>query len=186
MSRCVLVFGVSGVGKTTACKSYVVRHPDTLFVSASTLLKRAHRSTDEGLRRATSSKIIGNQDRLRDALIQFRAGRESMPVLVDAHAIIDNDVEFVRVPASIIRELAPDLLVLLEAPPVEVEARRARDSRQRAYRQIDEISRELEAERETVPAYASEIGLDLRVGEVGPNFRLEALLDASANKFSIR
>ncbi len=177
MDGCVVVFGVSGVGKTSACKAYVARHPDTLFVSASTLLKSAMRATGEALRTAKASEIVSNQERLGAGLALFRAGREERPVLIDAHGVIDNDRKLVRVPVSAIRSLSPDRLVLIQASPAEIAARRAMDARPRPIRSIKEIERELKAECKAVRAFANELGLDLLIGEAGPGFSLDALLD---------
>lgn len=176
MSGCVLVFGISGVGKTHACADYAARHPDTLFVSASSLLKAATAESGEALRTASPSEIRNNQARLAGALAAFRAGREALPILIDAHGVIDNDSEFVRIPLSAIRSLSPDRLILLEAPPALVAERRAADARPRPQRPIEAIVREIAAERDAVKGYARALDLDLAIAEVLPGFRLDTLL----------
>src|SRR3546814_2109434 len=123
--RCTVVFGVSGVGKTSAWQAYAATHPGTLFLSASDLLKAARHSSAEALRTATSDDIIENQALLGPALAASRAGREDSPSLVGAHGVIDNDRELVRVRVSAVAALGPDRLILLEAPTEEVAARRA-------------------------------------------------------------
>lgn len=179
MSRCVLVFGVSGVGKTYACADYSARHPDTLFVSASSLLKTATADSDEALRTASPDKIRNNQALLAGALAAFRAGREALPILIDAHGVIDNDSEFVRIPLSAVRSLSPDRLILLEAAPALVAQRRAADVRLRPQRPIEAIIREIAAEREAVKSYAHALDLDLAIAEVVPGFRLDPLLEGA-------
>lgn len=176
MGPCALVFGVSGVGKTRACADYAARHPDTLFVSASSLLKAATAESGEALRTASAAVIKHNQMRLADALADYRAGREHLPILIDAHGVIDNDEEFVRIPLAAIQSLAPDILILLEAPPERVTAHRASDARPRPIRSPEAISHEIEAERAAVSDYAAALGLDLLVAEVKPGFRLDDLL----------
>lgn len=177
MSRCVLVFGVSGVGKTYACADYAARHPDTLFVSASSLLEAAIAESREALRTASPTKIRNNQARLAGALDAFRAGREALPILIDAHGVIDNDNEFVRIPLSAIQSLTPDRMILLEAAPELVAERRAADSRPRPQRPIEAIAREIAAERDAVKSYARALDLELAIAEVAPGFRLDTLLD---------
>lgn len=179
MGKCVLVFGVSGVGKTHACADYSARHPNTLFVSASSLLKAATAASGEALRTASAAQIRRNQARLADALAAYRAGRETMPILIDAHGVIDNDSEFVRIPLSAIRSLAPDQLILLEAEPALVAERRAADTRSRPHRPIEAIVREIAAERAAVKSYARALDLNLAIGDVGPGFRLDTLLEAA-------
>jgi adenylate kinase len=171
-----LVFGVPGVGKTTACQAYVGRHPETLFISASSLLKAAHQTSGEALRTAGAAEIVSNQQLLGAALAAFRKGREDRPVLIDAHAVIDNDQELVRVPVETIGSLVPDRLILLEAAACTVAQRRLADLRRRPVRNLKLISDELAAERATVESYAEALGLTLLVADVKPDFRLDALL----------
>jgi adenylate kinase len=177
---CVLVFGVSGVGKSSACRRYVADHPETLFVSASSLLKQARQQTAEALRTAAPEAIIDNQALLASAFAAYRAGREAQPILVDAHGVIDNDRDLVRLPASAIAAFRPDRLVLLEATPEETAARRDADVRPRPSRSLSAIAEEIAAERAAVEGFAAVLGLPLLRGAVGPNFRLDALLDAPA------
>ena len=102
-----------------------------------------------------------------------------MPLLIDAHGVIDNDRELVRVPVSAVRPLRPDLLVLLQASPVQIAARRVQDLRVRPSRSIEEIAHEIQAEYETVQGYATELGIELLIGEVNTSFKLDALLQSA-------
>jgi len=165
------------VGKTRACADYAARHPGTLFVSASSLLKSATTESAETLRTAIPAKIRSNQALLGSALAAFRAGREAQPILIDAHGVIDNDSEFVRIPLSAVRSLTPDRLILLEAPPEIVAERRTADTRQRPQRNVEAIILEIMAERDAVKSYASALDLDLTIAEVLPGFRLDTLLE---------
>ncbi len=176
MPGCTLVFGISGVGKTTACRDYVKRHPDTLFVSASSLLKSSMGMSGDALRTAAAGEIVQNQAVLGTALAEFRRGREAQAVLVDAHGVIDNDQALVPVPVSAIEALAPDHLILLEAPPTVVAAHRAAGVRPRPVRSVAAIEAELFAERETVEGFARTLGLHLAIVEVTPGFQLDALM----------
>lgn len=177
MGSCILVFGVSGVGKTTACSDYVARHPHVLFVSASALLKIAKAASSEELRTATRGQIIDNQNLLPSALERYRLGRRDHPILLDAHAVIDNDRSLIEVPVSVIAALNPTKLVLLEAAPAEIAARRAASPRPRPIRDLQAIARELAAERAVVEAYGVQLGLGVAVVTVGSDFRLDDTLD---------
>ena len=176
MSECVLVFGVSGVGKTHACADYAARHPDTLFVSASSFLQAVTAESGEALRTASPTKIRKNQERLASALAAFRAGREAIPILIAAHGVIDNDSEFVRIPLSAIQSLSPDRLILFEAEPTLVAERRAADTRTRPQRPIEDLVREIATERDAVKSYARALKLDLAIADVVPGFRIDPLL----------
>lgn len=175
MGPCCLVFGVSGVGKTSACSAFTQRHPNWLFVSASTLLKAAKGATGERLRTADSQSIVDNQLVLADAVRQFRSGRVERPMLLDAHAVIDNDRELVRVPVEVIRALQPSLFVLLEAPAQVVLERRLADTRQRPVRDVASIERELAAERSAVADYSVDVGVELLKANVTSDFVLESV-----------
>lgn len=175
-----LVFGVSGVGKTSACEAYVAHHPDTLFVSASSLLKLAKQTTGEALRTARAEEIVDNQTLLVAALEAFRRGREKQPILIDAHGVIDNDTEYVRVPVSVIQALGPGRLILLQAPATAVAERRSAAVRKRPQRSVEAIAREIEAEHAAVQSYAEALGLDLVIVEVGSDFSFDGLLDEAA------
>lgn len=173
---CCLIFGVSGVGKTTACADYVARHPNYIAISASELLKNAKLTTREKLRTAKAEEIRANQRILVESLRVFRDSHPGRPILLDAHAIVDNDLELVCVPTEVIRELQPAILILLEAPPEQVAARRAADSRRRPNRSIIEIKTEIEQERLAVQSYGKSLGLDVRIAVVEKDFRLDRLL----------
>lgn len=177
MGACILVFGVSGVGKTTACLDYAGRHPGIHFVSASTLLREAKAATSEELRTAGREQIIDNQSLLLTAFERYRRERDGQTILLDAHAVIDNDHTFVTVPTSVISALQPSRLVLLEALPIEIAARRSGDKRQRPLRNLDAIAYEINAERAAVAAYGEELGLSVTVAIVGQDFQLDDVLD---------
>jgi len=174
--QCTLVFGVSGVGKTSACQAYVAAHPGTLFVSASELLKAARRSSTEALRTETADRIIQNQELLSPALAAFRAGREQRPILIDAHGVIDNDEQLVRVPVSTIVMLSPDRLILLEASVEEVAARRAGAERSRPVRTLEALAEEIAAERQMVTSYATALNVDLVIANLRDGFKLDEIL----------
>lgn len=176
MGACILVFGVSGVGKTTACLDYAGRHPDVQFISASTLLKEAKAATSEELRTAGRKQIIDNQSLLPIAFERYRRERKDQTILLDAHAVIDNDRTLVAVPSSVISALQPSRLILLEAPPIEIAARRSGDKRQRPLRDLDAIAYEINAERAAVAAYGEELGLSVTVATVGQDFQLDDVL----------
>ena len=132
---CILVFGVSGVGKSRACSDYVDRNPEWLHLRAGELLSRLTGESPENLRTALDEEVVANQGLLSLAVTRARAGREHRPVLVDCHAVIDNDDGLVVVPAGTVVALAPDGLILLEHDAAEVSMRRIIDLRVRPSRE---------------------------------------------------
>lgn len=174
--RCNLIFGVSGVGKTHSCRDFIARHPHYLFTSASTLLSEAKEMSGEQLRTASPKEIGNNQFLLVEAFLRFRKEKIEWPVLMDAHAVIDNDSELVPIPIEIIKGLQPDLLILLEASAHEVASRRSADKRKRPARDISWIEREILEEHAAVMGYSTALGVEMRVGMVGEGFRLDTIL----------
>lgn len=175
---CILVFGVSGVGKSRACSDYVDRNPDWLHLRAGELLSRLTGESPENLRTALDEEVVANQGLLSLAVTRARAGREHHPVLVDCHAVIDNDDDLVVVPAGTVVALAPDGIILLEHDAAEVSMRRIIDLRVRPSREPAAIAREAVLERNTVEGYAASLTLPLVIARTEVGFRLDASVDA--------
>jgi adenylate kinase len=174
--NCILVFGVSGVGKSWSCNAFVSRHPEYLYYSASTLLREAKASTVEQLRTADAQEIEANQRLLGVQLRRKRENQWSRSVLVDAHGVIDNDQDLIKLPLDAIRSMEPDALVLLEAPAEVVAERRRKDKRSRPNRSLAFIQREIAAERETVLAYGVALGLSVVTDVVDEGYQLDSAI----------
>ncbi|WP_158644828.1 ATP-binding protein [Bradyrhizobium daqingense] len=172
----VLVFGISGVGKSTACASYVARHPSVLHTSAGALLQAAKNIDSAILRTDVAGNVLQNQNLLGEALRHFRLGRETSDVLIDAHSVIDNDHELIEVPVDAVRAMSPDGLVLLEAPPELVMERRRKDTRLRPSRTAEELQFQTGVARRVCESYASELALPLEIGTVMHDGDLEVLI----------
>lgn len=175
---CILVFGVSGVGKSSACEAFCGRRPQWLHFKASSLLSDATGDDPETLRTSPSNSIRSNQDLLCEALERARSGQETRPVLLDAHGVIDNGRDLVPVPTQAVARLRPDGIILLEAGPAEVAYRRAHGLRQRPTRSDEELTSELRMERETVQNYATVLRLPLVCGTTTTEFTLDPLVDS--------
>lgn len=130
----------------------------------------------EKLRTAFPKEIEDNQALLVESFLRFRSGKMERPVLMDAHAVIDNDSELVHVPIEIIKALEPDLLILLEAPAHEIASRRAVDKRRRPVRDIRWLEREIAEEHAAVAGYSETLHVEMRIGIVGQGFRLDSVL----------
>ncbi|VWX50863.1 AAA family ATPase [Novosphingobium sp. 9U] len=174
---CILVFGVSGVGKTSSCTDYVARHPEWLYLRASALLSDATGESAEALRTSSEDAILRNQRLLGVALKRARAGREASPVLIDAHAVIDNDRDLVTVPVDAVASLYADGIVLLELSATMLAARRAGSDRLRPTRSAYSLDRESRLESAAVRSYATALGIPFARGKVEGDFRLDPLID---------
>lgn len=162
----IVVFGVSGVGKTSSCRAFVARHPEYLHLSASELLRSAATVNPATLRTAPSDQILANQRLLPGALRARREGQWERPVLIDAHSVIDNDKEIVRIPVEVIQSLVPDGMVLLETAPEIVAARRSVPGSRRPRRSVSQIAHEAEVARQAVLGYASSLEVPLEIADL--------------------
>jgi len=174
---CILVFGVSGVGKTSSCTDYVTRHPEWLYLRASALLSDATGESTEALRVSSGEAIRRNQQLLGAALERARAGREAAPVLIDAHAVIDNDRDLVTVPVEAVASLGGEGIILLELPAEMLAARRAGSDRPRPARSAQELDREARLEAGAARGYAAVLEIPLVSARVEGAFRLDPLVD---------
>lgn len=173
----VVVFGISGVGKSTACVSYVSRHPTVLHTSAGALLQEAKRTESSLLRIQDPQSILRNQNLLCAALARFRLGREDADILIDAHSIIDNGHELVEIPVDTVRAINPSGLILLEAPAELVFERRQKDSRSRPLRSVEELQLQMNIAREVCRNYGRELSLPLEIGAVSHEQDLDTLIN---------
>jgi adenylate kinase len=174
---CVLVFGVSGVGKSTACATFSLRHPEWLHVKASGLLTCATGVDGEALRTSPADAILGNQELLGDALMRARSLNWSAPVLLEAHGVIDNGQHLVPVPTDVVRSLQPDGLILLEIEAQKLIERRALDGRNRPARTRKALEKELRLERTIVGDYARKLGVPLLSGRTEQECALDPLIE---------
>ncbi|MCA0015024.1 AAA family ATPase [Mesorhizobium sp. B294B1A1] len=173
-----MVFGISGVGKTTACLGYVSTHPNYLYDRASAILQKAHGIPVEALRTGAASAVIENQAALPPVVEALRKADPSRTILLDSHAVIDNDTVFVEVPLDIIMALEPDGFILLEAAPATIKRRREEAPRPRPQRSVAQIGDEARAERAAVASYAKALGKPLIMDAVtGPQYDLRPAID---------
>ncbi len=176
--RRILVLGVSGVGKSTACARVAEGDPGFLHLRASRLLSEATGQSAEALRVAPEVAIRLNQELLAAALDRRTAGLEHTTVLLDGHAVIDNDHVLFQVSTEAVAALRPDGMLLLEASPEVILRRRAADGRNRPLRTIAELSREINAERNAIHGYQKSLELPLEIVWAEPTVELQPQLSA--------
>ncbi|AWI90994.1 hypothetical protein C0214_23935 [Methylobacterium sp. DM1] len=162
----IIVFGLSGVGKTTLCKAFVHQHPHYIYLSASQMLREATGRMPEELRMSDPQAIQERQKLLSAVLEEKRKGREGAPVLIDAHSVIDNNNTIVSVPISAIAAMRPTGLAFIEADPVAILQRRATDSRDRPIRTIDELRQQQLFAKEIAHEYAEKLDLPINLGRI--------------------
>ncbi len=139
-----ILFGLSGVGKTTMGRKVIGLDAGIAHLSASDLLKAAHSQSGEELRTAQQDRLVANQLVLKDALSNWRFPPGTHHILLDAHSVIDNDRVLVDIPVDVIASLSPDRLIFIRENPEIIVERRLSDTRVRPLRTAEELGRHQE------------------------------------------
>ena len=134
------LFGISGVGKTRFASALVGLNPEVLHLQASALLRSASGLGNEALRTANRDQLVANQSALALATEQARSGQRERPLLIDAHSVIDNDVELVDVPFEAIKPLNIETYIFLRASPASIIQRRSASTRSRPLRSAEKLA----------------------------------------------
>lgn len=140
MAPILILFGISGVGKTTAARRISARYPQVLTFQASSLLKSALAQSGEALRTAAHDQIAANQTVLAGALDAARSESMDRPVMLDAHSVIDNDRTLVPLPLETFSPLRPEGIAVLTADPEMIAERRSAGERIRPARSTAELT----------------------------------------------
>uniref|UniRef100_B0SXW9 Adenylate kinase-like protein n=1 Tax=Caulobacter sp. (strain K31) TaxID=366602 RepID=B0SXW9_CAUSK len=170
----LILFGISGVGKTTASRRILTRFPGILHFQASTLLKAVLSQSGEALRTASPAQIASNQRELAEALRRERAGDPCAPALLDAHSVIDNDATLVELPFEIFAPIRPVAIAFLRADPDIIRCRRQNDGRARPARTNDQLAAHQHQALEAARRHASALQIPFAVVDSDAP---EALLD---------
>ncbi|MCK1298144.1 AAA family ATPase [Bradyrhizobium sp. 24] len=179
--RRFIVFGVSGVGKTTACLDFVTRHPLFLFLSASSLIAEAKGVSLKSLRTASVQQLIANQEVLQLAVEHRLQKHGSSSFILDGQCVLDNGSEIVVLPAEAIAPFRANGLILLEAPASTIFDRRSRDDRERPQRSIEEIAEQLAMNREAVQRYATHLKVPFVFAEAKEELSLDGVVEELSN-----
>lgn len=174
----ILIIGLSGCGKSHLAKSIMRARPDILRMTAGSLLKRSFHTTGEKLRMAESDHVRDNQFELASALASERAEQLERPVLLEAHAFIDNDRELVDVPTDVMASLGLAAIILVDAPATAVLRRRSLDTRKRPRRNLTELRMQRRRLRELGERYTSALDIPLLKIDSGNRARAIAFVDA--------
>ena len=137
-------------------------------------------SVDDGKSTLIGRLLYDTKAILADALHEARASHHNRSILLDAHAIIDNDKGLVEVPVEAVAALGADAMILLEASAEDLALRRSKAHRWRPARSIEELQREIDLENNTVAAYARELKVPLALALVDAGFSLDPLIDKLA------
>jgi adenylate kinase len=136
MAKVIVVFGLSGVGKSWIISRYAAG-ANVAHVQASQLMRDAKAAqlrntvTSEDLRRGP---VLDNQSLLVNAFTKVLSA-ETRPIIFDGHCLVDAGDQIIEIPTAVIRQLKPSAIVLVSAPAEHIVLRRESDtSRQRPTR----------------------------------------------------
>jgi adenylate kinase len=171
VNKVVVVTGVPGSGKSTvidrALRELKERGIDYEVVNYGDVMMELMREREGVTDRDEMRKIP--TDRYRE--IQREAGRriaeeaKKKSVLVDTHCLIKKpEGYYPGLPIWVLRELEPELIILVEAEEVEIARRRVKDiDRKRDQELLIEISEHQQLNRATAMAYAAITGAAVRL-----------------------
>lgn len=156
-------FGLSGVGKTRLLTQLEANIPNCIRLSVSELMTTTQKMTAVGpnyLRMLPKEKILENQNHIVAEIRKASISVENQLILLDAHSVIDNFLELIKVPVEIIRSLRPISIVFIYDEPENIAQRRKDDSsRQRPSRTISELTEQQDIAREICSQYATILSL---------------------------
>jgi adenylate kinase len=170
----ILILGVSGVGKTTLCKSLVARRSDLVHVSASALIALETGASVDQLRRSAPDQVQKNQIVLQRAL---NRQREARTVLLDGQCAIDTGQKLVILTAEHVAAMHPNGILLLETSAGALFEQRQKDSKYRPKRTVEELQEQLSLNRSLVIEYAAELALPYRIVEAHDASGFERAID---------
>lgn len=131
--------------------------PDILCLSAGNLLKDALAKDPEQLRTENRDVVFNNQMILADAVRAARNYRWEQTVILEAHSVIDNNIELIEVPFDAMRSMQIAGIIVIEERVSDIMRRRAADMRFRP----DRGPRELEHQQQLSNAVAYQYAVAL-------------------------
>jgi adenylate kinase len=173
MAKVVVVFGLSGVGKSWMISRYAAA-ANVAHIQASQLMRDAKAAlvgkpvTSENLRRGP---VLDNQSLVTDAFAKVLA-EESRQIIFDGHCLIDAGEHLIEIPVDVIRRLHPSGIVLVCAPAEEIVTRRESDtSRERPVRTVAALATQQDRCVAICSDYAQQLGIKFERVRAGDESR---------------
>jgi adenylate kinase len=171
MAKSIIVAGVPGVGKTTVLQELAaVAHAKNVplkIVNFGNVMSELFKKQGKEIHRDRMRR----EDIELQAKIQEKAARVigKMPgnsaLVVDTHMFVKTaDGIWPGTPARVLEHLDPSLIILIEADPAEVAARRASDTtRERESKNIEDAKADLQWSRNMASAIAVLAGIPIQI-----------------------
>ncbi|WP_457619689.1 adenylate kinase [Methanopyrus sp.] len=171
MGHVIVATGVPGVGATTVIAEAVKDLPGYERVNYGDVMLEI--AKEEGLveHRDEIRKLPAEKQREIQRLAARRIAKmaeEKDGIIVDTHCTIKTPAGYLPgLPIWVLKELQPDVIILIEADPDEIMMRRMKDSeeRQRDYDRAHEIEEHQRMNRMAAMAYAALTGATVKIIE---------------------
>ena len=158
-------------------REYVAMHPTWIHLIVSEVLAEVTRQNSESLRTAPKARIQDNQKLAVKKIDAIRAQHPRSNVVLDAHCVIDNGQELVRVPEAAIEELRPTALLCIWDDAVRIhERRRLENDRMRPERSVLQLQDYQNEVIQTCKEYRTRLGLELVCVRAGDGEALQRYL----------
>lgn len=176
--RTILVFGISGVGKSWLCRqaaaSLGFRH-----VSGSELIRAEKERVTSQIVSADqlrTDRVVDNQELLLAGLRAYEA-QDDRSILFDGHNVVDTNDGLVRIPFEVIAELRPAAIVMIVDAPDAIVLRRLTDTtRARPDRNAQELSTYQDLCLELAQAHAEALAVPMTPISSGETHKLITFL----------
>lgn len=160
----IITTGVPGTGKTTVLEKAISESKKYKIVNYGNLM----------FEEAKIKKLVENRDEMRKLSpkvqkeIQKNAAKkigDMENIVVDTHASISTPIGYLPgLPEWVLKEIMPDVIVLIESTPEEISRRRSKDvSRKRDVEESEGIKEHQEMNRAVAMAYATITGATVKV-----------------------
>jgi adenylate kinase len=178
----VMVFGVSGVGKTHLINLALARLPNSCAIRASELIGLARENADPEYLRTLGQDEMHNSQELLVRGYHDRVQRLSAEViLLDAHSVVDQDLGFYDVPVEVIARLNPSCMVHVEDDVTQIMLRRQSDAhRTRPLRSDSQLAAYQARSRSACVAYSKALGVPLLLAQSGDVEKLLYIVEEKA------
>lgn len=171
MGKVIVVTGAPGAGKSTvvdaALKELKSKGIEYSLINYGDVMLELMREREGIADRDEMRKVPTEPYRKiqRDAGRQIARAAEKKPVLVDTHCLVRKpEGYYPGLPIWVLEELKPESIVIIEAAPEEVAARRAKDAtRRRDEELLAEIVEHQQLNRAIAVAYAALTGAAVRI-----------------------
>ncbi len=160
-NNCVLTFvvGVSGVGKTELIRRFVSKHNKYMHLEASKLIREGlNAKISEQIGLLPKEQIIKNQSILLERLLKYK--QKCHHIILDGHLLINNNQELVKIPLDVVKDIAPQNMILVTGNAQDIISHRTNDQyKHRPSQTVNEIEQIQNYLKHVAISYCKELSI---------------------------